>query len=53
MSRTEQKRIQDIATKALRKNRSKKEILETFRDAGIVDKSGKLKSPYDQLFVQQ
>ena len=53
MSREEQKRISDLATQALKQNRSKEEILITLTGAGIIDNAGKLKSPYDQIFIQK
>jgi DNA-binding transcriptional ArsR family regulator len=53
MSTAEQKKIKDIATKLLKEPRSKDQVLKTLRSAGIVDKAGKIKSPYDQVFVQK
>lgn len=53
MSSTEQQKIQDIASKLLRENRTKAQILQTLQSAGIVDKAGKIKSPYNQVLVKK
>lgn len=53
MTREEQKRIKDLAVKALKENRSKEEILETLQNAGIIDKAGRVKSPYKEVFVKK
>jgi len=53
MTREEQKRIRDVAVKTLKQDRSVDEILETLQVTGIVDKSGKVKPPYDQVFVKK
>ncbi len=52
MSREEQKRISDLATKALKQDRSREEILETLQSAGIVDKDGKIMEPYTEVLEQ-
>lgn len=53
MTREEQKRIKNLVVKALKRNRSKKESIETLQNAGILDSVGKLKPPYDLVFVQK
>lgn len=53
MSTAEQKKIKDIATKLLKEQRSKDQVIKTLTSAGIVDKAGKIKSPFDQIFVQK
>lgn len=45
------KRLQELAKQIQKENRSKKEIKATFQAAGIIDKDGKLKSPYKNIFI--
>jgi hypothetical protein len=53
MSTAEQRKIKDIANRLLKENRSKDQIIKTLKNAGIVDKGGKIKSPYNQVLVQK
>lgn len=53
MNREEQKRINHLATHALKQRRSKDEILQTLKNAGIVNKAGKLNPPYNQVLVKK
>ncbi len=52
MTRKDQERIRDVAVRTLKQDRSVEEILETLQTAGIVDKSGKVKSPYKKILVK-
>ena len=40
-----------LVEKALKQNRSKTEIQENLRDAGIIDKKGNLKKPYNKMYI--
>jgi hypothetical protein len=51
MSLEETERILKLIQKAIKEKRSKKEIFETFKDAGIITKKGNLKAPYKELFI--
>jgi hypothetical protein len=51
MSTEETDRIIILVKEALKEKRSKEEIFETFRDAGIITKNGNLKSPYKEIFI--
>jgi len=51
MSTEETDRIIILVKVALKEKRSKEEIFETFRDAGIITKNGNLKSPYKEIFI--
>lgn len=51
MSAEETDRIITIVKEAIRKERSKKEIFETFKDAGIITKNGNLKAPYKEIYI--
>ncbi len=41
----------DIVKHALKNRRTKEEITATFQAAGIIDKNGKLKSPYKNIKI--
>lgn len=51
MSIEETDRIIRLIKKAIKENRSKKKIFETFKDAGIITKNGNLKSPYKEIYI--
>lgn len=51
MSVEETDRIIRLVKEAIKGNRSKKEIIVTFQDAGIIDKRGDLKSPYKEIYI--
>jgi hypothetical protein len=51
MSIEETDRIITLVKEAIREDRSKEEITETFKDAGIITKSGNLKSPYKEITI--
>lgn len=51
MSIEETDRIISLVKEAIKENRSKEEIFETFKDAGIITKSGNLKAPYKEIFI--
>jgi len=40
-----------LVKEALKKDRSVEEIRENLREAGIIDKNGKVRKPYDKIFV--
>ncbi|HLP73531.1 MAG TPA: hypothetical protein VK155_11560 [Bacteroidales bacterium] len=40
-----------IVKKAIHKKRSKKEIIKTFENAGIITKSGNFKDPYKEIYI--
>jgi len=50
MNTEETEKIQVIVKEAINGERSKKEAFETFVNAGIITKKGKLKSPYKEIF---
>jgi hypothetical protein len=51
MSAEETDRIITIVKEAIKKERSKEEIFETFKDAGIITKNGNLKTPYKEIYI--
>jgi hypothetical protein len=51
MSAEETDRIITIVKEAIKKERSKEEIFETFKDAGIITKNGNLKAPYKEIYI--
>ena len=51
MSTEESIRITRLITEAIKENRSRDEIFDTFRDAGIITKKGNLKSPYKKIYI--
>ena len=51
MSAEETNRIIRLVKDAIKDNRSKREIIETFQDAGIIDKHGDLKNPYKGIYI--
>ena len=51
MSIEETDRIISLIKEAIKGERSKEEIFETFKDAGIITPSGNLKSPYKEIFI--
>lgn len=51
MSNEDLKRMVGLLKEAQAKPRSKKEITKTFLDAGIIDKKGNLKEPYQDIFI--
>ena len=51
MSSEDAKRILGHIKKAQTIPRSKKEIIATFLSAGIIDKNGKLKDPYKDIYI--
>ena len=44
-------RLIKLFEEAIAKGRSRDEIFETFRDAGIIAKSGELKYPYKNISI--
>lgn len=51
MSTEETKKILKMIRKALRETRSKEEIFQTFKDAGIITEKGNLKAPYKEIYI--
>jgi hypothetical protein len=51
MSSEETERIINLFKEALKQERSKEEIFETFKDAGIITKNGNLKAPYKEIYI--
>ena len=51
MSIDETDRIIKLIKDSIKQNRSKREIIETFKDAGIITKNGNLKSPYKEIYI--
>ena len=51
MNLEESSRIIKLLKDALMEKRSKKEITQTFEDAGIIDENGDLKSPYKKIYI--
>jgi protein involved in temperature-dependent protein secretion len=51
MSAEETERIINLFKEAIKQERSKEEIFENFKDAGIITKNGNLKSPYKDLYI--
>lgn len=51
MSIEETNRVIRLIKEAIKENRSKKEIFETFKDAGIITKNGNLKAPYKEIYI--
>ncbi len=51
MSLEETDRLTKLIRKAINEKRSKKEIFETFKDAGIITEKGNLKSPYKKIYI--
>jgi signal transduction histidine kinase len=51
MSVEETNRIIRLVKDAIKDNRSKREIIATFQDAGIIDKHGDLKAPYKEIYI--
>jgi divalent metal cation (Fe/Co/Zn/Cd) transporter len=51
MSAEETDRIITIVKEAIKHERSKEEIFETFKDAGIITKNGNLKAPYKEIYI--
>ena len=51
MSIEETYRIITLIKEAIREKRTRKEIFETFREAGIISKNGNLKSPYKEIYI--
>lgn len=44
-------RLIKLFEEAIAKGRSKDEVFETFRDAGIITKNGELKHPYKNISI--
>jgi hypothetical protein len=44
-------RLIKLFEEAIAKGRSRDEVFETFRDAGIITKSGELKYPYKNISI--
>lgn len=44
-------RLIRLFQEAIAKGRSKDEVFETFRDAGIITRSGELKHPYKNISI--
>lgn len=51
MNTEETERIIALIKEALKERRSKEEIFETFKGAGIITKNGNLKSPYKEILI--
>lgn len=51
MSIEETDRLINLVEEAIKENRSKEEIFETFKDAGIITKNGNLKAPYKEIYI--
>ena len=51
MCTEELKKLNELANKTRKEKRSKEDIADTFRAAGIIDSNGSLKSPYKNIFV--
>lgn len=51
MSAEETNRIILLVKDAMRDKRSKREIIATFQDAGIINKQGNLKTPYKEIYI--
>ena len=51
MSLEETDRLIILVEKAIKENRSKEEIFETFKDAGIITKNGNLRAPYKEIYI--
>lgn len=51
MSTEESLRIIDLLSDAIMEERSKDEVYEIFREAGIITKDGNLRSPYKDLKI--
>lgn len=51
MSLEETERILELIRKALKEKRSKEEIFETFKKAGIITEKGNLKKPYKDISI--
>lgn len=51
MSIEETDRLINLVEEAIKENRSKEEIFETFKDAGIITKNGNLRAPYKKIFI--
>ena len=51
MSLEETDRLISLVEKAIKETRSKEEIFETFKDAGIINKNGNLRAPYKEIYI--
>lgn len=51
MNTEDTERIIALVKEAIKERRSKEEIFETFKDAGIITKNGNLKSPYKEILI--
>jgi len=51
MSAEETERIINLFKEAIKQDRSKEEIFENFKDAGIITKNGNLKAPYKEIYI--
>jgi hypothetical protein len=51
MSAEETDRIIILVKEAIKNKRSKEEIFETFKGAGIITKNGNLKAPYKEIYI--
>ncbi len=51
MSLDETDRLINLVEEAIKENRSKEEIFETFKDAGIITKNGNLRAPYKEIYI--
>jgi hypothetical protein len=51
MSLEETDRILKLIQKAIKEERSQKEIVETFKNAGIITEKGNLKAPYKDIYI--
>lgn len=51
MSSDDTKRIKRLVKNAIKEKRSKEEITATFQAAGIIDKNGKLRNPYKEIYI--
>ncbi len=51
MNLEETNRIIQMVKDAIKGNRTKREITANFKDAGIIDKNGDLKTPYKKIFI--
>ena len=51
MSFDETDRIIKLIKKTIKEDRSKEEVFETFKDAGIITEKGDLKFPYKEICI--
>lgn len=53
MSTDDFKRLNDIFSARLKKQPSIKEVRKAFEEAGFLNKKGKVKEPYKQVFLEK